>query len=265
MVDHSGSDRMRRWLWGLSATLLIGLALTVAVLGASQIENLQFVLLPRERLGSLLAAMVGLVILFVLYGTWQHGRIVSRDAELQRLAAHESTLRARLGELTALLEMSSQLAQKLDLRAVLRLTASRVASCLEADVSSVHLFSPRTSLLEEVVSIGKPAVAAGAAAIRPGEGLLGYVYSTSEVLIVDSEERRLRLATELGMAEPPCSALCAPIRYEGNQLGVLCIARLAAGEPFPAIHARALQALADHCGAAIFKEFHSQRMARRAS
>ena len=265
MVDLSGSDRMRRWLWGLSATLLIGLAVTVAILSASQLDGLGFILLPRESFGTVLIAMVGMVVLFVLYGTWQHGRIVARDEELQRLAAHESTLRARMGELAALLEMSSQLAQKLDLRAVLRLTASRLVSCLEADVSSVHLFSPRTGMLEEVVSIGRPAGAAGIAGIRPGEGLLGYVYSTREVLILDSDEMRLRLGTELGLATPPCAALCAPIRFDGNQLGVLSIARLAVGGPFPAIHARALQALADHCGAAIFKEFHSQRVTRRAS
>jgi transcriptional regulator with GAF, ATPase, and Fis domain len=265
MVDHSDSDRTRRWLWGLSATLLVGLSITVAILSAAQLENVRFVLLPRESFGSLLVAMVGLVFLFVLYGTWQHGRIVARDAELRLLAARESTLRARMGELAALLEMSSQLAQKLDIRAVLRLAASRLVSSLEADVSVVHLFSPRTVLLEEVVSIGKKVRAAGSAGIRADEGLLGYVYSSSEVLIVDSEEMRLRLAAELGSAEPLGSALCAPIRFEGNQLGVLSIARLAGGEPFPAIHARALQALADHCGAAIFKEFHSQRVARRAA
>jgi transcriptional regulator with GAF, ATPase, and Fis domain len=263
MVDHVNSDRTRRWLWGLSATLLIGLAVTVAILSASQIEYLPFVLSPRENLGSLLVAMVGLVILFVLYGTWQHNRIVIRDEELQRLATREATLRARMGELAALLEMSSQLAQKLNLQAVLRLTASRLLSCLEADISSIHLFSPHTSMLEEVVTIGKPAGVAGETGIHPCEGLLGYVYSTREVLIVDSEEMRLRLAAELELAESPSSALCAPIRFEGNQLGVLTIARLADGKPFPAIHTRALQALADQCGAAIFKEFHSQRIARR--
>jgi transcriptional regulator with GAF, ATPase, and Fis domain len=265
MVDHSDSDRTRRWLWGLSATLLVGLSITVAILSASQIESVGVVLLPRENFRSVLAAMVGLVVLFVLYGTWQHGRIVARDEELQLLAARESTLRARLGELAALLEMSSQLAQKLDIRAVLRLTASRLASSLEADVSVVHLFSPRTLVLEEVVSIGKKARAADAARIQANDGLLGYVYSSREVLIVDSEEMRSRLATELGLAEPLGAALCAPIRFEGNQLGVLSIVRLAGGAPFPAIHARALQALADHCGAAIFKEFHSQRVARRAA
>jgi GAF domain-containing protein len=265
MVDHVNSDRTRRWLWGLSATLLVGLSITVAILSAAQIENVGFILLPRESFRSLLVAMVGLVVLFVLYGTWQHGRIVARDEELQLLAARESTLRARMQELAAVLEMSSQLAQKLDIRAVLRLTASRLISSLEADVSAVHLFSPRTLLLEEVVSIGKQAGAAGAAGIRADAGLLGYVYSSREVLIVDSEEMCSRLTAELGLAEPLRSALCAPIRFEGHQLGVLSIARLAAGEPFPAIHARALQALADHCGAAIFKEFHSQRAVRRAA
>jgi transcriptional regulator with GAF, ATPase, and Fis domain len=261
----SGSDRIRGWLWGLAAALLIGLAVTVAILSESQIENLQFVLLPRESFGALLAAMVGLVVLFVLYGTWQHSRILARDVELQRLVARESRLRDRLGELAALLDMSSQLAQKLDLRAVLRLTASRLVSCLEADFSSVHLFNPRTLLLEEVVSVGNRTGVGKPAKMQPGEGLLGHVYSSREALLVDSEEMRLHLATELGLAGTPCSALCAPIRFEGTQLGILSIARMDAGEPFVAIHARALQALADHCGAAIIKDFHSHRVTHRAA
>jgi transcriptional regulator with GAF, ATPase, and Fis domain len=265
MADLSGSERTRRWLWWLSAALLIGLAITVAVLSESQFDNLPFVLLPRESFGTLLVAMVGLVALFVLYGTWQHDRVQARDVELQRLAAHESALRARIGEVAALLEMTSQLAQKLDLRTVLRLTASRLVSCLDADFSCVHLFSPRTLVLEEVVAAGSTSRTAATGGIVPGEGLLGYVYSSREVLIVDSAEMCLRFATELGLTGTPCSALCAPIRFEGTQLGVLCVARLDGGEPFAVVHARALQALADHCGAAIFKEFHFNGIARRAA
>lgn len=265
MADLSGSERKRRWLWGLSATLLIGLALAVAILSESQFENLQFVLLPRESFGALLAAMVGLVILFVLYGTWQYSRILAKDVELERLATHELMLRERLGELAALLEMSSQIAQKLDLRGMLRLAASRLVSCLEADCSSAYLFNPRIHVLEEVVSVGNKTRTGEPAKIRPGEGVLGLAYSTREVLIADSEEMRQRIADELGLAAAPCSALCAPIRFEEVPLGVLCIARFDADRPFVAMQARALQALADHCGAAIIKHFHSHRSARRAA
>jgi hypothetical protein len=264
MVDLTVPERRRRWLWGLAATLLIGLALAVAILSESQIEHLQFGLLPRESFGALLAAMVGLVILFVLYGTWQHGRILAKDSELRRLAAHDLILRERLGELSSLLEMSSQLAQKLDLRVVLSLAASRVLPCLEADCSSVYLFNPRTGLLEEVASSGNRAGVGDSAKLRPGEGLVGYVYSTRETQNVESEEMRARFAGELGLAGAPNSALCAPIRFEGTCLGVFCIARVDVGGPFVAMHARALQALADHCGAAIVKDFHFQRVARQA-
>ena len=72
-----------------------------------------------------------------------------------------------------------------------------------------------------------------------------------------------RFAKELGLAGAPDSALCAPIRFEGTCLGVFCIARVDGSGPFVAMHARALQALADHCGAAIIKDFHYRRTTRR--
>ena len=69
--------------------------------------------------------------------------------------------------------------------------------------------------------------------------------------------------SDLGLAGTPRAALCAPIRFKNASLGVLCVARIDGAEPFAAVHTRALQAPAEHCGAAIVKDFHYQRGARR--
>lgn len=264
MLELSGLERRRRWLWGLAATLLVGLALTVVLLSVSPTDRAEPVLLPRANFGGILAGLVGLVVLFVLYATWQQDRLLAKEYELRRLAAHEATLRERLGELSSLLDACSQLAQKLELRDVLSLAAKRVVSCLEADLSAIYLFNPRSGQLEELASVGKGAAVKSPAVLRPGDGVLGYVYSTREALTVQSEEMLARLASELGLAGAPRAALCAPIRFDGACLGVLCIARVGEGEAFVMMHSRALQALAEHCGAAIVKGFHYQRCSREA-
>jgi hypothetical protein len=255
MATADLSERWRRWVWGLAATLLISLALTVMLLAHAQLDSLESELLPRESFGAILAAMVGMVILFVLYGTWQHGRIVSRERDLQRLAARESALRERLGELAAVLETSTRLAQQFDLHAALRLAAARVRPALEAGHSSVYLVSPRTKRLENVVSLG--GILPDRARQLSAEGLVTLVYSGGEGVILDTEEGRQCLAREIGLEEIPRSALCVPIRFERTLLGVFCVARFGDVEPFVPMHAQALQALADQCGAAIVKRFHS--------
>jgi transcriptional regulator with GAF, ATPase, and Fis domain len=257
-MKRSGSERNRRRLWWLAAILMIGLATTVAILGASQVGQDEPVALPRESFTAILVAMVGLVALFALYAGSQHERLESKERDLARLAAHETILRERLNELSALLEMSGQLAQKLDVRGVLNLAASRLLPCLEADHSAVFLIDPRSGLLEEVASVGKQHGIAGPAKVSPGDGVIGYVYATGESLTIDSEEMLARLALELGLAVAPHAALCAPIRFEKSLLGVICVARIDVQETFAALHANALQALAEHCGAAIFKSFHYQ-------
>jgi GAF domain-containing protein len=202
-------------------------------------------------------------VLFVLYVAWQHGQLLARESELRQVSAREDVLRERLDELASLLEVTSALAENLDLKVMLSLAAKRVVPCLDADHSAVFLFNPRAGRLEEVASFGKHAGLSRAAAVEPEQGVIGYVYANREALAIESEEMRARLAAELGLAGTPHAALCAPIRFKRANLGVFCVARIDFPEPFAAVHARALQALAEHCGAAIVKDFHYQRNGRQ--
>ncbi len=265
MIGLPDSERKRRWLWGLAATLLLGLAVAVAILSQSQLENAAFVVLPRTSYGAIVGGLVGLVFLFVLYATLRHRELAVREIEVQRLAVRAAAFQGRLTEILSLLDTSSELAHKMDVPEILRLAASRVLPCLEADHSTVHLYDPRGGLLEVVASVGKKAVDGDVEAIRPGEGVVGYVFASREALIVDSAEMCSRLGDELRLPRAPRSALCVAIRFENTALGVLSVARIDVDEPFVAMHSRALQALAGHCGAAIVKSFHYRRIAREAA
>jgi transcriptional regulator with GAF, ATPase, and Fis domain len=249
-------------LWGLSACLLIGLAVTVAILGKTGADAEQSVVFPKQTFEAVLAGLVGLVILFVVYVSTQQEKLRRFEAENRQRALHEEVLRARLNELAGLLDVSGELSQKLDLRQMLELAARRLLPCLEADHSSIVLFNPRSKLLEEAACVGKRTAVDGPISVPPGEGVIGHVFQTRETLTVEAEEARVRLAQELGLAGIPCSAVCAPIVFEDACLGVFCVARIDVSEAFTAMHARALHALAEQCGAAIVRHFHPRRGAR---
>ena len=259
MDAWSAPDSRSRWLWGLSAFLLIGFAVTVAILGKSSAEVERGVVLPTSTFESILAGLVGLVVLFVIYVSTQQEKLRRSAAEIRQRGVREEVLRARLNELAALLDVSGELSQTLDLRPMLELAARRLLPCLEADHSSIVLLNPRANLLEEAASVGMRMAVEGPITVRPGSGVLGHVFETRETMTVEAEEARARLAQELGLAGIPSSAVCAPIIFEEVCLGVFCIARIDDNEAFTAMHARALLALAEQCGAAIVRHFHSRR------
>jgi transcriptional regulator with GAF, ATPase, and Fis domain len=264
MRSMSTPEGRQQWLWTLSACLLIGLAVTVAILGRSSVPMDRNVVLPMATFQLVLGGLVGLVVLFVLHVSVQQRRLHRWELEIQQRSMHEEVLRARLNELAALLEVSGELSQKLDLRATLELAARRLLPSLEADHSSILLLNPRSQVLEKAASVGKRADVEHQVPVRLGEGVIGHVFVSREMLTVEAPEARVVLGRELGLAGVPCSAICVPILFDGACLGVFCVARVDVSEPFTVLHARALQVLASQCGAAVVRYFHSRRGSRAA-
>jgi transcriptional regulator with GAF, ATPase, and Fis domain len=264
MLSMSTPQGRQQWLWALTACLLVGLAVTVAVLGRSGAETDRDVVLPMATFQLVLGGLVGLVLLFVAHVTIQQRRLRRWELEIQQRSMREEVLRARLNELAALMEVSGELSQKLDLRATLELAARRLLPCLEADHSSILLLNPRSRALEKAAWVGKSAAAGQMVQVHPGEGVLGHVFVSREMLTVETPEARVALRRELGLAGTPCSAMCVPILFDGTCLGVFCVARVDVSEPFTALHARALQVLASQCGAAVVRYFHTRRGQRAA-
>jgi two-component system, cell cycle sensor histidine kinase and response regulator CckA len=256
----SKTEQRRRWLWGLAATLLIGLVAEVAIIGSFGTETTPFVFLPHATYGAVLAGLMALVLLFVLYASQSLRALAAEESENQRLAMREAVIKERLTGVSDLLDTMGQLAQKRDLRGTLRLAVDRALPCFEADHASILLFSPGTGQLESLVSVGGGIEARAARLPRPGEGLVGTVHATGEALTANTPQACALLADELGLESTPCSALCVPIAFDGGPLGVFCVARLTLDEPFAPMHARALQALATHCGAVIFRSLHERRI-----
>jgi PAS domain S-box-containing protein len=260
MGDLSKTERRRRWLWALAATLLIGMMAEVMVIGSFGTEQTSFVFLPHATYGVVLAGLMGLVLLFVLYASQSLRALASEEGENQRLAMRGAVIHDRLTGISDLLDAMGQLAQKPDLRSTLSLAVDRALPCFEADYSSVLLFIPGTGQLEPLVSVGGGSESPAARPFQPGEGLVGSVHATGEALTANTPQACACLAEELGLESPPCSALCVPICFDGAPLGVFCVARMTFDEPFAPLHARALQVLATHCGTAIFRSLHDRRI-----
>lgn len=260
MGDLSKTEQRRRWLWALAATLLVGLVAEVAIIGSFGTESSAFVFLPHATYGVVLAGLMVLVLLFVLYASQSLRALAAEEGENQRHAMREAVIHERLTGVSDLLDTMGALAQKQDLRGTLGLAVNRALPCFEADHASVLLFIPGTGQLETLVSVGAGSESRAAELPRIGEGIVGSVHAIGEALTVNTPRACACLAEELGLESPPCSALCVPICFDGAPLGVFCVARMTFDEPFTPMHARALQALATHCGTAIFRSLHERRI-----
>jgi two-component system cell cycle sensor histidine kinase/response regulator CckA len=256
----SKTEHRRRWLWALAATLLIGLVAEVAVIGSFGTEQTSFVFLPHATYGVVLAGLMALVLLFVVYASQSLRALAAEEDGNLRLAMREAVIHERLTGVSDLLDTVGMLAQQLDLRSTLSLAVNRALPCFEADYSSVVLCVPGTGQFETLVSAGGGSDGRAAQLPRTGQGMVGCVHATGEALIANTAHACARLADELGIEPPPRSALCVPICFDGAPLGVFCVARMAFDEPFAAMHARALQVLATHCGTAIFRSLHDRRI-----
>lgn len=256
----SKTERRRRWLWALAATLLVGLVGEVAIIGSFGTAPTAFVFLPHATYGAVLAGLMVLVLLFVLYASQSLRALAAEEGENQRLAMREAVIHERLTGVSDLLDTMGMLAQKPDLRSTLTLAVDRALPCFEADYSSVLLFSPGTGRLEILVSLGGGTETQAAQLPRIGEGLVGSVHASGEAVTANTPQACARLADELGLTSSPCSAVCVPIRFDGAPLGVFCVARMTLDEPFTPMHAHALELLAAHCGAAIFRSLHERRV-----
>ncbi len=154
MGDLSRTERRRRWLWTLAATLLVGMVSEVAIIGSYGTERTPVVFLPHATYGLVLAGLMVLVLLFVLYASQSLRALATEENESQRLAMREAVIHERLTGVSDLLDITVQLAQKPDLRGTLTLAVNRALPCFEADYASVLLFIPGTGQLEILVSVG---------------------------------------------------------------------------------------------------------------
>jgi transcriptional regulator with GAF, ATPase, and Fis domain len=248
----------RRSLWRVAAVLLLVLVLAVVALTMPPDDG---GVIPLWNHYVRLASLLGLVAMFVAYVFDEERRLAAADARLQQVMVREVSLRARLAEVSELLDATTEMARTFDLPAVLDLAVRRVRSCMDADSSVILLLDPATGVLKGVVAAGEGAELMKAAQTSSREGALGCAFEAGEPMALESRTLCEQFARELGLAVVPSAALCVPLRFEGARLGLLCVSRCDDRTSYSSADARALYSLADHCAAALVKSFHARRTA----
>lgn len=250
-------DSQRRLLSGLGGVLMVAMGLTLVLLSWWQsAEGFNL----RARWPSLVG-LLGLVLVFVLYSQHKHRQLGEMERQLRDAAVREASMQARFTELAQLFDTSTQLQLRLDLSSMLELATRRLASCLDASQCSIMLYNPDSELLEVRAAGGVDAVLARGAKVEPGKGIAGHVFASNETLLLTPEVMAERFPDEIKHGRTIASALCVPLRFRGNSIGVVNVARTG-GEPFGEVHARMLHAFGEACAATVVKTEHHQEVLR---
>ena len=137
--------------------------------------------------------------------------------------------------------------------AVCQQLVDTIAPLLGAQQGSITLFRPQERDLAIVATHGYPPVLVETIRIRPGEPVIGHVFSAGTPLVVDDvgthrpdRSRRRRFRSE--------SFLCAPIIGGGEGLGVVSLTDRVNGQPFDSGDLMAVRALTAPFALALARE-----------
>jgi signal transduction histidine kinase len=169
-----------------------------------------------ERLLTALAAQVGLAV--------ERARMfqaaVSRNRELSR---SQQRLRAALADLDVLYGFERQISQAEGLDSVIDAMVGRAMELGGAEAGSVLLVEEDTGLLHFKSAIGEKGEDVKKFRLRRGQGIAGRVAATGLAMVEndvrESEAWDPSIARKVGF--PTRSAICVPIRAEGQVIGAL--------------------------------------------
>jgi len=143
----------------------------------------------------------------------------------------EATQRAE--EAQGLIQTARSISASLDQETVLNLIAEKARELLQADGSRVHLHDPESGLLRCVIALDEPAEGLKAMALKPGEGLVGYVMNSGEPLLTNNPAADPRSITVPGTpTEEPEALMLAPLNVRQRTMGVMTVRRVGSRRPF---------------------------------
>ncbi len=131
----------------------------------------------------------------------------------------------RLKQMRLLLEISSHMSSYLSARELLAVIVRRVRDVVEADSISVMLAHSDTGLLSIVASEGLTDAVVRDLKVKPGEGVAGIVFQTSQALNIPDTSRDPRFVRRKDDHARPRRLLCVPITSSAGCLGVVSIER----------------------------------------
>jgi serine phosphatase RsbU (regulator of sigma subunit) len=172
----------------------------------------------------------------------------------------------RADELARLYETSLDVVSQLELGRVLEATLERATSLLDSRYANLRLYDRDLGLLMPLLRLNQPD-ASLQVPLKPGEGLSGRVFLSSEPLIVNDYDNWDGRSPEYPAGSVP-RAMGVPLRQAGEVIGVLAVDRTSERPPFNQDDLRLLSLFANQAAVAItnarqveqLKHFHSQQI-----
>lgn len=262
-------DRLHRagWLlWGSTFLVLLALTAVVPVLYvpltelAQRDEDLHWI---RDAYPALVA-LVGLVLLFVLYTALKQAELHRTREALEREEREKASVRDRLSEVSALFQVSTTLQAPMRLEVILEIIVRRVVTTLGAQQASVMILDPETGVLETRASYGLEAEFSRGAQRRMGEGIAGWVAMRREAVVLGQRAPGDELGRHYKENRHITSAVSLPLLLGERVLGVLNVNRINHDESFVDTHVEVLRTFAEHVAAVIDRAATLERLGDRA-
>lgn len=152
-------------------------------------------------------------------------------------------LRRRHSELETLYDTVRDLSSTLSVQQVLDRLLMRTLHHLEAEIGSILLLDPDSSL-RVVVARGLPTPIADSATMAVGQGISGFVAATAESLLIQNVEVDPRFARRNHERYYTSSLISSPLIRTGNVLGVVNVNNKRSHNPFDHDDLRLLEAIA---------------------
>ncbi len=162
-------------------------------------------------------------------------------------------IRRRLRSTSSLLEVSRDLVSSLDIDEVLRRVIEAAIEAIEpAEKGTLHLFDEDEEELVVRASVGFSSEMVEAARFAPGEGYTGWAFAHQQPVIIGDVKTDPRTKPiDLPEVQEERSALCVPLVFGGEAIGILTLDNVTRLEAFDQTHVDLLTIFASQAAAAI--------------
>lgn len=162
-------------------------------------------------------------------------------------AQHEEDL----GPLLSLSQVSETLLSEVEIERLYELILQVVERDTGADMVSLMLLDESTQELCVEAALGLPATLVGAARVKAGERIAGWVLERGEPLLLTDRSPADREIRDAMQRDELTSALCVPLKIKGRVIGVLNASKTTSESPFDEHDLELLSILASQVAIAI--------------
>jgi signal transduction histidine kinase len=215
----------RDWqLWSLMIFLfLILTSFIVLVIFYSDLQEIFAEHVDAFMFNFLLIGFVALSLLFIGYIVVKEISIKKLQKDLVEERISSQVLEKRLGELTALFELSNLVNSQLDLPAILDVISSKALRCLGGDQSSLFLLDPQKNKLRCASVWGPEYELVKNAEVEIGKSVAGWVMQHGKPLHLGEDLEAYQFSDFVEKRRRITSSLCVPLMVKNKPKGVLNI------------------------------------------